>query len=96
MLDPAALCSVVRQHPGQVLAGAELLNDAGAGEAVGGQDADLLGLGASVSQAADQGGAGLFKQLPLPASVQLFKVLVEERRQIHLQDTSDRSAHPLH
>lgn len=79
--DTTSLCSVVCQHPGQTLAVAQLLYNAGAGETVGGQDTDGPWQWAAIGLSTHQGGGGrLFKELPLSAPVQFFKILVEERR----------------
>lgn len=79
--DTTSLCSVVCQHPGQNLAVAQLLYNAGAGETVGGQDIDGPQLWAPINLSTHQGGGGrLFKELPLSAPIQFFKILVEERR----------------
>jgi len=79
--DPAAVRSVVCQHPGQILAAVEMLHDAGPGEAMTGQDVDGPRMSGAVRLPADQrGGRRVFEKLPFPAPVQLLQVLVEERR----------------
>lgn len=81
MLDTTTLSSVVCQQPGQTLAAAQLINNTGAGETVGGQEVDGPWIGATSNQPTHQGeGGGFFKKLPLSAAIQFFKVLVEERR----------------
>ena len=85
--DAPPLRSVVRQHLGQTLAAVQLLDDAGAGQTVTGQDFQRLGGCIAIGLTSDQRGrGGVFKELTLSAAVQFLQVFVEERRQVDLQD----------
>lgn len=64
-----------------------MIHDAGGGEAMAGQDISGSGLGGAVGLSAGCGGwSRVFEQLAFSASVQLLQVLIEERRQVDLQE----------
>lgn len=82
LLNAASPRPVLCQHPGKVLAGAQLLHDAGSGETVWRQNMDgpLLLLRTVCRSTPLGGGSGFFEELPLPTPFHFFKVFVQERR----------------